>query len=110
MTLVWLGVALASVTAAWHNGYRRARMHVARATLDAFRDGIAAVQVRENASTQRGYAMAHVELMASVDAIPRPKWWHAWHQPRADREHTRASTDGAARMVRLVERVPPHLN
>ena len=101
---------VASVTLAWHGGYWRARTHVSRAHLDAFRDGMAAMQVRENASAQRGYAMAHVELLERVDAIPKPRWWHAWWQPRADREHTERATASAARAVRLAERVPPHLN
>ena len=110
VTLVGVVIWLAVVTVAWHAGYWRARMHVSRAHLDAFRDGMAAMQVRENASAQRGYAMAHVELLERVDAIPKPRWWHAWRQPRADREHTERATAGAARAMRLAERVPPHLN
>ena len=110
MTVALLVLAIGTATIAWHAGYQRARMHVARAHLDAFRDGIAAAQIRENASTQRGYAMAHVELLERVDAIPKPRWWHAWRQPRADREHTERATASAARAMRLAERVPPHLN
>lgn len=76
------GLLLVSV-AAWHAGYARARWEMAVVQTRALDQGMARCELHHGASVQRGYVIAHGELLELALAVPEPRWWHAFYRPRA---------------------------